>query len=82
MLKSEQDKLRSEIPDNLKPKATDLRTNDEMKDREVIQEEVWEKNYAPTKEWTREINAEIFSLTEKNKKIEGQIEAFLQGRSR
>lgn len=74
LLKSENAKLLNEIPPDSRPIATDTRSNEDLDEREEIKEKV----YFPTRHMVREIYSEIKSLTDKNNKLEEQIEAFLK----
>jgi len=80
LLKSERIELLNEIPDtvNVKPKVIDTRSNEDLTDREAEAEKVYSEEHSPTIKKFREINGEIKSLIDVNKKLEEQIEAFLK----
>jgi len=81
LLKSESAELLNEIPPDHRPEATDTRSNEEMEPFAAGLEETHCRQYSSTKQKAREINREIKSLTDANKKLEEQIEAFLKGKT-
>ena len=78
LLKSERIELLNEIPANLRPQATDTRSNEDLTDFDAGGEEVFLKEYIHIIKKVREVNGEIQSLTHKNNELEQQIMDFLK----
>lgn len=78
LLRTEKAELLNEIPVNLRPRATDTRSNGDMIPFDEGMEKGLSGEYFPRVQKIREINGEIKSLTEKITTLEKQIEVLLK----